>query len=256
MASKFETFKKLHDGNLFILPNAWDAQSALIFEESNYKAVGTSSAAVAASLGYPDGEAMPFHEYLMVIKRITASVKLPVTIDIEMGYGKTAEEVYANIQTLIEAGVVGINIEDSRIANGTRSLKDAKEFAKMLDRMKTQLTNSHESLFINVRSDAFLLDVNDKQKEAAQRIKVYENSGADGIFLPLISNEHDIVSVTSSTKLPLNVMMIPGLPDLNKLDDLGVKRVSMGPFMANATYKKTKELAKEVIERNSMVPVL
>lgn len=256
MASKFETFKELHNGKFFILPNAWDAQSAIIFQESNYKAVGTSSAAVAASLGYQDGEAMPFYEYLLVAKRIAASVKLPVTIDIEMGYGKTVEEVYSNLQKLIEVGVVGINIEDSTINNGVRTLKDPKEFARMMERLKTQLTNAHESLFINVRCDTFLLGVDNKQKETAQRLKSYESAGADGIFLPFISDENDIKEVTSSTKLPLNVMVIPGLPALDKLSDLGVKRVSMGPFLHSATYKKAKELAKEVIESNSVKSIL
>jgi len=257
MASKFETFKKLHNGSkLFILPNAWDAQSAIIFEESNYPAVGTSSSAVAAALGYKDGENMSFPEYLFVIQRISASVKVPVTIDIEMGYGKSVETIYSNLQRLIEAGVVGINIEDSQINNGTRSLKDAKEFAKMIDRLKTQLTNSHESLFINVRCDTFILNMKDAIAETIQRVKLYESAGADGIFLPCISNEGDIQKVVSTTKLPLNAMVIPGLPTLERMSELGVKRLSMGPFLHGATYKKAKELAKEVIESNSVKSIL
>ncbi len=257
MATKFETFSALHKGGkLFILPNAWDAQSASIFQESNYPAVGTSSAAVAASLGYADGENMPFNEYLFVAKRITSSVNVPVTIDIEMGYGKTAEEIYSNLQRLIEVGVVGINLEDSTIKNKVRSLRDAKDFARMLERIKTQLANSHESLFINVRCDTFILKVNDVQNETAQRVKLYESAGADGIFLPCITDENDIKQVTSNTKLPLNVMVIPGLPSLEKLSELGVKRVSMGPFLHGATYRKAKELATEVTKSNSIQSIL
>lgn len=257
MASKFETFKSLHNGSdLFILPNAWDAQSASIFQENKYAAVGTSSAAVAASLGYADGENMPFADYLFVVRRIAASVKIPVTIDIEMGYGKTAEAIYSNLQQLIEAGVVGINIEDSVIGNGIRSLKDAKEFSRLIERIKTQLTNAHESLFINVRCDTFLLNVKDKQTETAQRLKLYESAGADGIFLPVISDENDITAAVKLTKLPLNVMVIPGLPPLDKLRALGVKRLSMGPFLHGATYAKAKALALEVITNNSINSIL
>lgn len=257
MASKFEKFKALHQGSkLFILPNAWDAQSASIFQENNYPAVGTSSAAVASALGYADGEAMPFHEYLVIINRIIASVDLPVTIDIEMGYGKSAEEVYSNLQRLIEAGIVGVNIEDSTISNGTRSLKNAKDFARMLERIKTQLINAHESLFINVRCDAFLLNVDEKLKESQQRLKIYESAGADGVFLPLVCEESDVAKAVAATKLPLNVMVIPGLPSVEKLSELGVKRLSMGPFLHMATYKKARELAKGVIENQSIQSIL
>jgi 2-methylisocitrate lyase-like PEP mutase family enzyme len=253
MATKFETFKTLHGGNkLFILPNAWDARSAQIFQESNYPAVGTSSAAVATSLGYADGENMPFNDYLLIIKRIAASVTVPVTIDMEMGYGKTADAIYSNLQKLVEAGVAGINIEDSAINNGVRSLKDAKDFARMIEVIKSKLVNAHESLFINVRCDTFILNVPDKSEETTKRLKLYELAGADGIFLPLIKDEQDIAQAVATTKLPLNVMAMPGLPPIDKLNELGVKRVSMGPFLHNAICRKVKELAVEVIESNSV----
>lgn len=257
MASKFETFKELHNGGkTFILPNAWDAQSAKIFQESKYSAVGTSSAAVATSLGYADGENMPFSDYLFVIRRIVASVGIPVTIDMEMGYGKTAEAIYANLQQLIEAGVVGINLEDSKIADGVRSLRDPKDFARTLERIKTQLTKAHESLFINVRCDTFILNVDNKQNETVARLKAYESAGADGIFLPCITDEKDIAQAVATTKLPLNVMTIPGLPSVARLSELGVKRLSMGPFLHMATYNKAKQLAAEVVESNSIQSIL
>lgn len=257
MTTKFETFKKLHTGgDLFILPNAWDAESAILFQESNYKAVGTSSAAVASSLGYQDGESMTFSEYLFVIQRITTSVNIPVTVDLEMGYGKTAEAVYANLQRLIEAGVTGINIEDSVIDNGRRSLKDAGDFARMLEAVRNKLMKAKQSLFINVRCDTFLLKVKDERSETAQRLKLYGSAGADGIFLPFIKEEDDIEGALSLTKLPLNVMAMPGLPAIQRLNDLGVRRVSMGPFLHNKTYSKAKELAMKVLEDNSLKSIL
>lgn len=257
MASKFKTFEALHTARkLFILPNAWDAESAVIFQESNYPAVGTSSAAVAASLGYEDGEQMPFADYLVIIRRIAASVSVPVTIDLEMGYGKTKEEVYANVQRLIEAGVVGINIEDSSISNGKRSLREGKDFAQTVEFIKKKLTAERQSLFINVRCDTYLLKVKDKENETTERLKVYASAGADGIFLPFISAEQDISRALRETSLPLNVMCIPGLPEIDQLEKLGVRRLSMGPFLHNKAYARVRELAKKVIEQNNLKSIL
>lgn len=257
MASKIKTFEALHNARkLFILPNAWDAESAIIFQESGYPAIGTSSAAVAAALGYEDGEQMPFEDYLVITRRIAACVNVPVTIDMEMGYGKTNEEVYANVQRLIEAGVVGINLEDSTITKGKRSLKDAREFAQTLEFVKKKLTAERQFLFINVRCDTYLLKVKDKENETSQRLKVYESAGADGIFLPFISDEEDIKRTLRETKLPLNAMCIPGLPEIDRLEKLGVRRLSMGPFLHNKAYARVRELAKKVIEQNSLKSIL
>jgi len=180
--------KALHTANeLFILPNAWDAASAAILQSCNYPAVGTSSAAVATALGYADGEEMPFEEYMIIIQRIAASVNVPITVDMEMGYGKSVDAVYNNLNKLMNDGVVGVNIEDSMITNGKRSLKDAKEFSSLLAFIKTKLNENERSLFVNVRCDTYLLDVNNKVKETTQRLRLYESAGADGVFLPFIS---------------------------------------------------------------------
>ena len=249
MLSNFEVFKTLHhDKNLFILPNAWDAKSALVFQENKFPAVATSSSAVAASLGYEDGECMSFEEYLFVIKRILASVKAPLNVDIEMGYGKTNETIAANIKQLAELGVAGINIEDSTIVHSKRSLKDAKEFAKTIEYVRSRLTSENLSLFINIRCDTYLLNIEDKQKETINRLKIYESTGADAIFLPCISDENDIAEAVANSKLPINVMCIPGLPGFDKLNKLGVKRASMGPFLFNSVYKKAGEFAQKIID--------
>ena len=121
MSTSFQKFKTLHHADqLFVLPNAWDARSAQILQEQKFPAIATSSAAVANSLGYEDGEKMTFDEYLFVIRRILASVNVPVTVDIETGYGKTKDDIYNNLRKLIELGVVGINIEDSVIVKMRR----------------------------------------------------------------------------------------------------------------------------------------
>lgn len=257
MASPFETFKNLHTAEqLFILPNAWDAESAVILQDCNYSAVGTSSAAVASVLGYADGECMPFTEYLMIIRRIASSVKIPVSVDMEMGYGKTNQEIFENIQKLLDTGIAGINIEDSEIVSGKRSLRDSTDFADRIFYLNRQLQQSQQSLFINVRCDTYLLGVKNAREETATRVKAYEEAGADGIFLPFIKEEEDIVHAVAGTRLPLNVMAIPGLPPTAKLEHLGVKRVSMGPFLQMKTYSHARELAKTVIDRKDIKPIL
>jgi 2-methylisocitrate lyase-like PEP mutase family enzyme len=257
MSSKFQKFKALHHANdLFVLPNAWDARSAIIFQEKQFPAIGTSSAAVANSLGYEDGENMPFADYLFVIKRILASVQIPLTVDMEMGYGETNDEIVANITKLVELGVVGINIEDSMIQASKRSLRDGEKFGKTIEYMRNKLQSQKMDLFINIRCDTYILNVDNKQKETISRLERYESTGADGIFLPCISNEEDIVEAVANTKLPLNVMVVPGLPDLARLNELGVKRVSMGPFMFQKVYNGIGNLSQAITASKSVSPIL
>lgn len=257
MTGNFEQFKNLHFGKkLFVLPNAWDAKSAQVFQENGFKAVGTSSAAVASSLGYEDGEGMAFDDYLVVIRRILASVQIPVTVDLEMGYGKSDEKIIQNIEQLIRLGVAGINIEDSMIVDSKRSLVDAGEFARRVRAIRAHLSAKKLSLFINIRCDTYILPVNNAQAETVSRLKLYNNTGADGIFLPCIKQEEDIATAVHSTKLPLNVMCIPGLPDFDVLNKLGVKRASMGPFLFNKVYKQAAAIGEKVLDNNSFKSIL
>jgi len=257
MSKKFETFRDLHrSSGLFVLPNVWNVKSALFFQEKGVPAIATSSAAVASSLGYADGEGMPFSDYLFVIGRILSSVEIPLSVDMEMGYGRSEEEVYANILRLIGIGVVGINIEDSVTGPSGRVLKDAKPFAKMIENIKGRLASANLDLFINIRCDTFILNVENKQQETRRRLMVYEAAGADGIFLPCIYDEGDIAEAVTHTKLPLNVMCIPGLPDFGTLNELGVKRLSMGPFLFNRIYDNMDPVFHEIMAGKSFSPLL
>src|ERR1700761_2370323 len=140
MNTKFEQFNDLHHtSSIFVLPNVWNAKSALFFQEKDFPAIATSSAAVAESLGYEDGEQMPFNTYLFVIKRILAATQIPLSVDLEMGYASNADDIYTNILELINLGVVGINLEDSIIQQGTRILKKAQTFADTLVTIRNRL---------------------------------------------------------------------------------------------------------------------
>lgn len=256
MSSPFQQFKQLHQSpGLFVLPNVWNAKSAMLFQKEKYPAVATSSAAVANSLGYEDGEGMPFDDYLFIIRRILASVQIPVTVDMEMGYGTTDETIYANMRQLVELGVAGINIEDSTIQGNKRILQDANTFAKRISFIKSKLAADHLELFINIRCDTYILNVKNKQQETAQRLPLYETTGADAIFLPCISEAADITAAVSSTTLPINVMSIPGLPDFDTLQTLGVKRVSMGPFLFNKVYNSIEPLTQAITASKSFEPL-
>jgi 2-methylisocitrate lyase-like PEP mutase family enzyme len=256
MPSKFETFKDLHQSaDLFVLPNVWNAKSALLCQGAKFRAIATSSAAVATSLGYSDGEDMPFSDYHFVINRILSSVQIPLSVDMEMGYGASDEKIYANILKLVDLGVVGINIEDSAIEGSGRILKEAKIFAKTVEKVKNKLVSENLDLFINIRCDTFILDVKNKQQETRLRLKTYESTGADGIFLPCICTEEDIAEAVSHTKLPINVMCIPDLPGFEILNKLGVKRVSMGPFLFNKIYDNIDQISKKILADKSLSPL-
>jgi len=257
MNSNFQIFNALHQTNkLFVLPNAWDAKSASLFQEAGFTAIGTSSAAVAASMGYTDGEGMSFGDYLFVIKRIAATVKLPLTVDLEMGYGRNGEEIYANIQKLLALGVVGINLEDSVIHGSKRALGNADDFARRVNSIKEKLVSHNEALFINARCDTYLLQEKNAQQETERRARLYETAGVDGLFLPVISKEEDIQAAVNATRLPLNVMCIPGLPDFTRLEELGVKRASMGPFFQSKVFSAVEVLSRKIASEGNFNSIL
>jgi 2-methylisocitrate lyase-like PEP mutase family enzyme len=257
MSTNFQKFKSLHTtSELLFLPNAWDARSAILFQEYGFPAVATSSAAVANSLGYEDGENMSFVDYMFVIRRILSSITVPLTVDIETGYGDDNEEVANNVVWLAEHGVAGINIEDSLIDGSHRFLKDPVDFSNRIRFIKEKLKSKDLDIFINIRCDTHILNVADKQRETMSRVKIYNTSGADGIFIPCIHEKNDITEVVTHSTLPLNVMCIPGLPDLDALLKLGVKRVTMGPFLFQKVYEGIGKLSQAVISSGSFSPIL
>lgn len=248
----FEQFKTLHDqSEPLVIGNVWNAQSARVCEKLKVKAIGTSSAAVAESLGYNDGEEMTFEEYLFVIERIRKATSLPLSVDLEAGYGKDAQEIAQNLSRLAKAGVVGTNIEDSEVKNGTRRIVDAEKFSSMLSDIVKLLQETATKIFINVRCDAFLLQLPSGREEAIKRLELYENTGVHGLFFPCITDHADISTVVSATKLPVNVMCMPALPDFKTLKDLGVKRISMGNFYNKDVYTRFEHQIETTLRNGS-----
>jgi 2-methylisocitrate lyase-like PEP mutase family enzyme len=252
MNSAAQQFRELHQQQEpLLLGNVWDAKSAMIYENLRFKAIGTSSAAASEALGYSDGENMPFEEYFFVIKRIKASTTLPFSVDMEGGYGDTPQQVIKNIKLLASIGIAGINIEDSSICDGERRIMPAEVFAGKLKKITQRLQNENVDIFVNVRCDAFLLALPNAKDEAIRRMNLYEKAGADGIFLPCITDTSDIRAIVNISSLPLNVMCMPDLPGFSTLQSLGVKRISMGNFVNNAAYKRMEELSGSIVENDS-----
>jgi 2-methylisocitrate lyase-like PEP mutase family enzyme len=244
-------FKELHQQNKpLLIGNVWDVPSAKIAEELNFQAIGTSSSAIAKLLGYRDGEEMKFSELEYLVKRIRLNTKLPLSVDLEGGYNRTPSKIAQHIKRLLALGVVGINIEDS-IVGHKRTLLDADCFARTLSEIKEYLEKEHLDIFINVRTDPFILLQDNKLAEAQKRILLYEKAGADGIFIPCIEKEPDIKAVVAATSLPINVMSMPQLPDFETLTKLGVKRISMGNFMFDAMYHQFKQSTKTILNQES-----
>jgi 2-methylisocitrate lyase-like PEP mutase family enzyme len=243
MDNKFEAFAALHKSAApLLIGNAWDAASAKAFEKQGFKAVGTSSAAVAAALGYNDGEEMALEEYLLIVRRIVASVTVPVTVDLEGGYGKSAEAICQNIRSLYNLGVAGINIEDSVIREGNRIIQGAEDFAQTLKRIIQYLQAENIRMFINVRSDSFLLGLPDALNDAVKRVSIYERAGVHGLFFPCVVHLPEIKTLTQATHLPINVMCMPNLPSFEDLRQAGVSRISIGPFLFNKVYHDLETL--------------
>ncbi len=257
MTYNYQRFKLAHfNESPLLLGNVWNVQSARVYERLGFAAIGTSSAAVAHSLGYEDGEQIPFETYLSIIERIIKSVDLPLTVDLEAGYGKNPEQILDNVKKLHALGVAGINLEDSSVINGERVLKSSFVFSEILGQLSLKLKELNMAIFLNVRSDVFLMGLPHALKEAKDRVKRYEKAGADGIFLPCISKKEDIVEITKTTSLPLNVMCVPELQDFRTLRDWGVKRISMGNFVNQKVYEHMNQLVSKVIADHSFQPLL
>nr|WP_317631006.1 isocitrate lyase/phosphoenolpyruvate mutase family protein [uncultured Flavobacterium sp.] len=243
-----EKFKKLHQmPEPLVIGNVWDVISTNKATDAGCKAVGTSSHVIANMLGYEDGENIPFKIMLMVITRIAEKAKILVSADLEAGYSNNYNEIVLNIESLIQAGVVGINLEDSFVKDGKRHLMPSEKAAEKIAYIKKELKLKGLDIFLNARIDTYTTKHENTIEETLTRIKKYEAAGADGIFVPLIEKETDIKKVVESTDLPLNIFLTPKLLNYEKLVKLGVKRISSGDkiFVKNMEYLKENYMKLE-----------
>lgn len=231
--AKAEAFRKLHHaGEILVLPNAWDGASAAIMADAGAKAVATSSAAVAWAHGYADGDALPRERLLATISAAArAAGDTPLTADIEGGYTDDLDALGEVIRTVIEAGAVGVNLEDGRRAPDLHARKVAAA------RKAADATGV--PLFINARTDVFLKGLAEGPAaftETVERAQRYKDAGADGIFAPGPKDDDLIGRLAEAIAAPLNIMLLPGLAPAAKLQALGVRRLSSATAPFRASY--------------------
>jgi 2-methylisocitrate lyase-like PEP mutase family enzyme len=240
-------FRAMHQAGLLILPNAWDAGSARLFEDAGSRAIATSSASVAWSLGYPDGEALPVERLLTVVRDIARTIRVPLSVDIEAGYTSQQAVLSNTISALLDAGAIGINIEDGS--------DDPSALCAKIEAVEAVAERHGTPLFINVRTDVYLRGLAPAERrvdETLARAARYRDAGADGLFVPGISDPDEIRRVADDCGLPLNVMALPGLPDASALRSLGVRRLSAGTGIAQAAYGLMHGLAERFIAHGDL----
>jgi 2-methylisocitrate lyase-like PEP mutase family enzyme len=225
-------FGNLHRTNRpLVLVNAWDAASARTIEDCGAPAIATSSAAMAWSLGYSDGERVPQDEFIATVARIRRVTRLPLSVDIERGFASDAAGVRDFVQRLLDIGIAGVNIEDGidEVAGTPRPPEPVCQRISVLRELAVQVG---VALFINARTDVYFapaLEPAGRCEEAFRRAQLYVDAGADGVFLPGIRNLSDIHEMVERLDAPLNVYAgIPGIPDVDALAKAGVRRISIG----------------------------
>jgi 2-methylisocitrate lyase-like PEP mutase family enzyme len=248
--TKATTFKALHvPGQPIILFNVWDAGSAKAVAASGAKALATGSWSVAAAHGFDDGEYMPFELAIANLERIVAATDLPVTIDLESGYGANPEEVGATITRAIRAGAIGYNIEDSTRETGP--LREISDQAARLKGVRAAADRLGIPAFLNARTDVFLVASADQHESlvatALERARAYADAGADGFFVPGLADERLIARVVEGSPLPVNTMASAKAPSAARLAELGVARFSHGPGPYRMAMKALEDAARAAL---------
>lgn len=245
-ADRTKLFHALHQPGPLVLPNAWDVASALIVEAAGAKAVATTSAGVAWSLGAPDGDRLDRDLAIALVARIVRAVEVPVTADIESGFGKDAREVGETAKAVSEAGASGVNIEDGHGA-GLRDVQEQKE------RLRAA-RDAAAGLYINARVDVYLRGVGEPEgrlQHTLDRAKAYLEAGASGIFVPGVTDLDTVRELAGKIDAPLNVLAGPGAPAIHELGTAGAARVSVGTALASAAYATAKKAAEELLTKGT-----
>ena len=245
-----EAFRRLHIPGPLVLPNVWDASSARIIERAGAPAIATTSAGVSWALGHQDGHGLSRAQALSSLRAITAAVEVPVSVDIEGGYGRgTPEDVAETVEAVLALGVVGINLEDSP-GRADAPLVEPEAQAVRIAAAREAARRAGAGLFLNARTDVFLAQAGEPEgrlTQALTRAAIYLEAGADGIFVPGVTDEKTLSALVAGIEAPVNVMAGPGSPSVKELENLGVARVSLGPALSLGALGYLEAAAKEVL---------
>lgn len=242
--AKSELFRNQHvGGKLLILPNIWDSLGARMMELTGFPSVATASVATSMTNGYDDGEQIPFNILLSLVKKISSAVQIPLTVDIERGFAESLGKLKENIGLLIENGAVGINIEDSLPDhNGFYTID---EQCKKIEVIRETGSKYDVPVVINARTDLFLFKKGENiMEKAIERAKAYRDAGADCVYPIFINTYQEIAEFVEAVHMPVNVNLLKPIPDLRRLEEIGVARVSIGPQLLNHLLLTMKELAE------------
>ena len=253
-AEKAEKLRKLHHGpRILALPNAWDVVSARILEEVGHPAIATSSAAVAFSLGYPDGQRISRGEMLDAVARITRAVRVPVTADLESGYGKTPEEIADFTKALVASGAVGLNFEDVTGDDESTHVELGLQVQKIRAIRETAAALG-VPVVINARTDVYLMPIGPETtrfQRTVERLHAYRDAGADCLFVPGLRDREIIAKLVKALDAPLNILASAGCPSLEDLEKMGVARVSAGSSAMRAAMGAFQRVAKDWLAHGS-----
>ncbi len=253
---KAEDFLARHKAPpLLVLPNAWDVCSARIFELAGAAAIGTTSAGVSATLGYPDGERMSLEQNLSVVRHIVAGVDVPVSADIEAGYASSPDGVAASARVTWQAGAVGMNVEDGT-GEAARPLYDESLQVEKIRAIRELASSEDIPLVINARIDVYLVpdeDPSARFRHAVRRANAYRQAGADCIFLPDFGDldREMIARLVDEIEAPVNVIAGVNTPPIAELEEIGVARVSVGPRPMRAALALLRRIARELLDQGT-----
>ncbi len=258
-AKRAKQFRSQHRlGNFFVIPNAWDVPSARLFEEVGFSSVATSSAGMLVSLGYMDGESIPWSEFITTVRKISCVLSVPLSVDMVSGFGSSEEDVVRSVREVIEAGAVGLNLEDSIPLSN--ELYDPEEQCRKITSIRHLADELGISFVINARTDAF---VHDKGSESEQRLenaisrsKKYMEAGADCIYPMGLTDKSLISQFVESVEAPTNLMIRNGLPTIAELKQMGITRLSFGPGASYAAMGLLWRIGKEILEQEKYETLL
>lgn len=246
---KAEAFRAMHsEGEVLLLPNVWDVASARIVEEAGFPAIATTSAGIAFAQGFPDGQKIPPERMLAAIADIASAVKVPVTADVEAGYGGKPEDAARTARNVIEAGAVGMNFEDAT-GDAAHPLTDLQLQLERIAAIRETGASLGVPLVLNARTDVYLLQVGDpanRYEDALRRLRAFRDAGADCVFVPGLTQRETIARFVADLQCPLNILAVPGSPSVSELKALGVRRISLGSGPMRAALGLLRRLAQEL----------
>ena len=258
-ARKAETLRKLHAGpRILVLANAWDVASAKIVEDLGLPAVATTSAGVANSLGYPDGQRISRDEMFDMVGRIARAVNVPVTADAEAGYGLTPKEMAETARALVNTGAVGLNFEDVTGDDESTHVEINLQVEK-IRALQEASASMGVKLVVNARTDVYLMPIGPAEtrfERTVERLRAYRKAGADCLFVPGLRDKDTIAKIVKAAEAPVNILLQPGGPTLAELQKMGVARASIGSGLMRAALGTTRRVAKALMELQDHAPLL